>query len=99
VWNRILNKTLDYLDAFARFKQKENVEAVERLLSARKELSKFERSQIGVLEHDTLAVREDHLPPSPVPSPACHYGYEGAEESGRESMYANGVMTIRLSLL
>lgn len=45
----ILNKTLDYLDAFARFKQKENVEAVERLLSARKELSKFERSQIGSL--------------------------------------------------
>lgn len=45
--HRILNKTLDYLDAFARFKQKENVEAVERLLSARKDLTKFERAQIG----------------------------------------------------
>ncbi|KAK3362846.1 HRDC-like protein [Lasiosphaeria hispida] len=45
----VLNKTLDYLDAFARFKQKENVEAVERLLSARKELTKFERAQIGSL--------------------------------------------------
>ena len=45
----VLNKTLDYLDAFARFKQKENVEAVERLLSAHKELTKFERAQIGEL--------------------------------------------------
>ncbi|KAK4224602.1 DNA-directed RNA polymerase [Podospora fimiseda] len=44
-----LNKTLDYLDAFARFKQKENVEAVERLLSAHKELTKYERAQIGSL--------------------------------------------------
>ena len=43
----VLTKTLDYLDAFARFKQKENVEAVERLLSRHKELSKFERAQIG----------------------------------------------------
>jgi DNA-directed RNA polymerase II subunit RPB4 len=44
----VLNKTLDYLDAFARFKQKENVEAVERLLSAHaKQLTKFERAQIG----------------------------------------------------
>lgn len=45
----VLNKTLDYLDAFARFKQKENVEAVERLLSSHKELTKFERAQIGSL--------------------------------------------------
>jgi DNA-directed RNA polymerase II subunit RPB4 len=43
----VLNKTLEYLDSFARFKQKENVEAVERLLSAHKELTKFERAQIG----------------------------------------------------
>lgn len=39
--------TRDYLDTFARFKKKENVEAVERLLSARKELTKFERAQLG----------------------------------------------------
>ncbi|EGS23349.1 uncharacterized protein CTHT_0010170 [Thermochaetoides thermophila DSM 1495] len=45
----VLIKTLEYLDAFARFKQKENVEAVERLLSAHKELTKFERAQIGSL--------------------------------------------------
>jgi DNA-directed RNA polymerase II subunit RPB4 len=43
----VLVKTLDYLDSFARFKQKENVEAVERLLSAQKELTKYERAQIG----------------------------------------------------
>lgn len=40
-------KTSDYLDSFARFKRKENVEAVERLLSAHKELAKFERAQLG----------------------------------------------------
>jgi len=45
----ILNKTTDYLDHFARFKRKENVEAVERLLSAHKELAKFERAQLGSL--------------------------------------------------
>ena len=45
----VLIKTLEYLDAFARFKQKENVEAVERLLSAHKELTKFERAQIGTM--------------------------------------------------
>lgn len=44
----ILAQTVDYLDAFARFKQKENVEAVERLLSSHKNLNKFERAQIGM---------------------------------------------------
>ncbi len=44
----MLMKTTDYLDHFARFKQKENVEAVERLLSAHKELAKFERAQLGM---------------------------------------------------
>ena len=45
---RMLNQTLNYLDHFARFTQKENVEAVERLLSAHKELAKFERAQLGM---------------------------------------------------
>ena len=45
----MLSKTRDYLDHFARFKRKENVEAVERLLSAHKELAKFERAQLGEL--------------------------------------------------
>ncbi|KAJ4205453.1 hypothetical protein NW759_014529 [Fusarium solani] len=43
----MLNQTLTYLDHFARFTQKENVEAVERLLSAHKNLAKFERAQLG----------------------------------------------------
>ncbi|KAL6854695.1 HRDC-like protein [Trichoderma novae-zelandiae] len=45
----MLNQTLNYLDHFARFTQKENVEAVERLLSAHKDLAKFERAQLGSL--------------------------------------------------
>ncbi|OAA80619.1 HRDC-like protein [Akanthomyces lecanii RCEF 1005] len=45
----MLNQTLSYLDHFARFTQKENVEAVERLLSAHKDLAKFERAQLGSL--------------------------------------------------
>lgn len=43
----VLVKMQDYLDEFARFKQKENIEAVERLLNGRGELESFERSQIG----------------------------------------------------
>jgi len=42
-----LVKTQDYLDVFARFKQKENIEAVERLLASRAEFEPFERSQLG----------------------------------------------------
>ncbi|RDA82712.1 hypothetical protein CP532_4848 [Ophiocordyceps camponoti-leonardi (nom. inval.)] len=45
----MLNQTLSYLDHFARFTQKENVEAVERLLSSQKGLAKFERAQLGSL--------------------------------------------------
>jgi DNA-directed RNA polymerase II subunit RPB4 len=43
----MLIKTTEYLDHFARFKRKENVEAVERLLNAHKDLAKFERAQLG----------------------------------------------------
>ena len=43
-----LIKTQDYLDVFARFKQKENIEAVERMLASRVELELFERSQLGM---------------------------------------------------
>ncbi|KAI9876240.1 MAG: RNA polymerase B [Pleopsidium flavum] len=44
-----LIKTQDYLDVFARFKQKENIEAVERMLATHDELEYFERSQLGSL--------------------------------------------------
>lgn len=54
--DRIFQKTTEYLDHFARFKRKENVEAVERLLSAHKELAKFERAQLG------MSGRGTHLP-------------------------------------
>ncbi|PHH61843.1 hypothetical protein CDD81_7771 [Ophiocordyceps australis] len=45
----MLHQTLGYLEHFARFTQKENVEAVERLLSSHKTLAKFERAQLGSL--------------------------------------------------
>ena len=41
-------KTQDYLDVFARFKGKENVEAVERILVSHTEMEQFERSQLGI---------------------------------------------------
>ena len=46
--SRTLIKTQDYLDVFARFKQKENIEAVERTLATRQELELFERAQLGM---------------------------------------------------
>lgn len=54
---RMLNQTLNYLDHFARFTQKENVEAVERLLSAHKDLAKFERAQLGSSRPSPLCLR------------------------------------------
>ena len=44
----VLAKTIDSLDAFARFKKKETVEAVERLLNSRQEFTRFERAQLGI---------------------------------------------------
>ncbi|KAI9819533.1 MAG: RNA polymerase B [Pycnora praestabilis] len=44
----MLVKTQDYLDVFARFKQKENIEAVERMLAAHSDFESFERSQLGI---------------------------------------------------
>ncbi|CZR65869.1 related to DNA-directed RNA polymerase II chain [Phialocephala subalpina] len=58
----MLVKTTDYLDHFARFKRKENVEAVERLLSAHKELAKFERAQLGSLCCDTAEEAKTLIP-------------------------------------
>lgn len=49
-----LVKTQDYLDVFARFKQKENIEAVERMLGAKQELELFERSQLGTNTHPSI---------------------------------------------
>ncbi|TVY88050.1 DNA-directed RNA polymerase II subunit [Lachnellula willkommii] len=59
---RILQKTTDYLEHFARFRRKENVEAVERLLTAHKELAKFERAQLGSLCCDTAEEAKTLIP-------------------------------------
>lgn len=53
----MLQQTLSYLDNFARFTRKENVEAVERLLSSATQLSKFERAQLGTLHPSPTVVR------------------------------------------
>lgn len=60
--SEILTQTMDYLDAFARFKQKENVEAVERLLSSHKQLNKFERAQIGMRQLRLRSVESEAHP-------------------------------------
>ena len=56
----MLQQTMKYLDEFARFTRKENVEAVERLLSSATQLTKFERAQLG-----TFSSRPDQRPPVP----------------------------------
>ncbi|KAL8873023.1 MAG: hypothetical protein Q9174_001442 [Haloplaca sp. 1 TL-2023] len=57
-----LIKTQDYLDVFARFKQKENIEAVERMLAAKEELERFERSQLGSLCCETAEEAKTLIP-------------------------------------
>ena len=59
----IFDKTSVYLDIFARFKAKENIEAVEQMLASRTELVYFERSQLGIhpltlafCRHDAIAI-------------------------------------------
>ena len=44
--DRVLSQVEDYLDVFARFKRKENVDAVERLLDGTP-FERYERSQLG----------------------------------------------------
>jgi DNA-directed RNA polymerase II subunit RPB4 len=44
---RVLIKTQEYLEIFARFKQKESIEAVEHILMAQTDLDPFERAQLG----------------------------------------------------
>ncbi|KAI9869071.1 MAG: RNA polymerase B [Trichoglossum hirsutum] len=58
----MLRSTQDYLDVFARFKQKENIEAVERLLSTQTHLESFERSQLGTLCCETAEEAKTLIP-------------------------------------
>ncbi|KAI4089080.1 MAG: hypothetical protein Q9206_006175 [Seirophora lacunosa] len=57
-----LTKTQDYLEVFARFKQKENIEAVDRMLSAKPEFELFERSQLGSLCCETAEEAKTLIP-------------------------------------
>ncbi|KAI9759171.1 MAG: RNA polymerase B [Chaenotheca gracillima] len=58
----LLIKTQDYLDIFARFKEKESIEAVERLLAAHEDLEPFERSQLGSLCCETAEEAKTLIP-------------------------------------
>ncbi|KAL4810188.1 hypothetical protein BDV18DRAFT_150497 [Aspergillus unguis] len=57
-----LLKTLEYLDNFARFKDEENIKAVERLLNSHTELEMFERSQLGSLCCDNAEEAKSLIP-------------------------------------
>ncbi|KAJ5233795.1 uncharacterized protein N7469_005561 [Penicillium citrinum] len=57
-----LDKTLVYLDVFARFKDEENIKAVERLLNSHTELEMFERSQLGSLCCDNAEEAKSLIP-------------------------------------
>ncbi|KAI9766563.1 MAG: RNA polymerase B [Candelina submexicana] len=58
----MLRNTQQYLDTFARFKQKENIEAVERMLAAQTNFESFERSQLGTLCCDTAEEAKTLIP-------------------------------------
>lgn len=59
---RTLTKTQDYLEVFARFKQKENIEAVDRMLSAKPEFELFERSQLGTKKPRAIIAHDGRFP-------------------------------------
>ncbi|KAA8896765.1 hypothetical protein FN846DRAFT_964660 [Sphaerosporella brunnea] len=46
--NQIVSKTQAYLDVFSRFKTQETAQAVERILLLQKDLTSFERAQLGL---------------------------------------------------
>ncbi|KKA25536.1 tRNA (guanine(37)-N1)-methyltransferase [Rasamsonia emersonii CBS 393.64] len=54
--------TLDYLEVFSRFKDEENIKAVERLLNSHTELEMFERSQLGSLCCDNAEEAKSLIP-------------------------------------
>lgn len=72
----MLQQTLSYLDNFARFTRKENVEAVERLLSSVTQLSKFERAQLGTSLLTRMIPPGDRQLMPPIGSLCCEYAEE-----------------------
>jgi len=51
--NEVVTRTQSYLEVFSRFKQREAVQAVERILAQQTNLVAFEKSQLGTLCCDT----------------------------------------------
>ena len=82
-------KTQDYLDIFARFKQKENIEAVERILSSRAELDLFERSQLGMCWLPLISVTKWFLITSCTLKPFGHFQISKFQKSFCPIMNSN----------
>ncbi|RPA77944.1 hypothetical protein BJ508DRAFT_416773 [Ascobolus immersus RN42] len=58
----VLTKTKEYLDVFSRFKQRESIQAVERILSQQTQLAAFEKSQLGTLCCDSAEEAKTLIP-------------------------------------
>jgi len=60
--NDVISKTQSYLDVFSRFKQREGVQAVEKMLMNQKDLQAFERAQLGTLCCETAEEAKTLIP-------------------------------------
>ncbi|KAI5857660.1 HRDC-like protein [Tricharina praecox] len=58
----IVTKTQAYLEVFSRFKTQETAQAVERILLSQKDLSSFERAQLGSLCCDNAEEAKTLIP-------------------------------------
>ncbi|KAI5809134.1 HRDC-like protein [Peziza echinospora] len=58
----VVNQTQEYLEVFARFKNRESVEAVDRLLMSQADLKPFEKAQLGSLCCDTAEEAKTLIP-------------------------------------
>ncbi|KAL7269392.1 hypothetical protein RUND412_007949 [Rhizina undulata] len=60
--NDVVTKTMSYLEIFSRFKQRESVQAVERILAQQTDLVAFEKSQLGTLCCDSADEAKTLIP-------------------------------------
>ncbi|KAH0608263.1 uncharacterized protein H6S33_002315 [Morchella sextelata] len=60
--NDVVTKTQAYLEVFSRFKQRESVQAVERILAQQTDLVAFEKSQLGTLCCDSAEEAKTLIP-------------------------------------
>lgn len=58
----VVNKTQEYLEIFSRFKNRESVEAVDRLLNSQPDLEPFEKAQLGSLCCDSAEEAKTLIP-------------------------------------